>query len=79
MNLQSNAIKFTREGGFVRIICEFIEKSSSSKNISRTDFRYKYDFSSGESENRVSDNDENLDQAKMNLKYKLNQVYDPDP
>lgn len=50
MNLQSNAIKFTKEGGVVRIICEFIKKSSVKKTTSRTDFRNEYDFSSCSSE-----------------------------
>jgi len=32
MNLQSNALKFTKDGGKIRIICEFIHGKSITAN-----------------------------------------------
>jgi len=32
MNLQSNALKFTKEGGKIRIICEFIHGKGGTSN-----------------------------------------------
>ena len=32
MNLQSNALKFTKEGGKIKIICEFIRGIYDSNN-----------------------------------------------
>jgi len=32
MNLQSNALKFTKEGGKIRIICEFIPGKFDTAN-----------------------------------------------
>jgi len=39
MNLQSNALKFTKDGGKIRIICEFIHgkfDSINKKNIPKS-------------------------------------------
>ena len=32
MNLQSNALKFTKEGGKIRILCEFIHGKFDTAN-----------------------------------------------
>ena len=53
INLQSNAIKFTKEGGSIQIIVEFIKKGSKSKKKKETKQHkrlYFEGFSSSDSE-----------------------------
>jgi len=55
MNLQSNELKFTREGGTITFIAEYIRKAHSVQQTAessktRSEYIYKEDFSSSEEE-----------------------------
>ena len=54
MNLQSNALKFTREGGSIRIITEFV--ISKCKGVFSSFYRYRDDFNdSNDSDSKSND------------------------
>ena len=71
MNLQSNALKFTKEGGYVKIICEFIAKTSSKSRNVNTDFRNDndyYDSSNDSDDSKGSKGSNNDSKDKGNKK-----------
>ena len=55
MNLQSNALKFTKEGGAIKIVCTYVKpgtkKSSNNKYTGHDSYSSKSDKSSSDSEN----------------------------
>ena len=57
MNLQSNALKFTKDGGQVRIFCQYVpmgKKIKSERNKSKND-SYSSDKSSDSDGSRLSE------------------------
>lgn len=74
INLQSNALKFTKEGGKIHISCEFIPrgKNRASKIVkSRTKDSLSSDSKSG-SESGISEN------SQFMLDHNIDTLYDPD-
>ena len=53
MNLQSNALKFTREGGSINISCELIKGIEEGKKPSKSKLEKQFNdsFSSGDDSN----------------------------
>ena len=63
MNLQSNALKFTKEGGKIQIICEFVKASGSSSKKKKTGSKivqkmFEESYSSTERKNNSDQSDE---------------------
>lgn len=59
MNLQSNALKFTREGGKIQIICELVQANSNpnkkkTKSKSKIQRIFQESFSSGSKDSGAS-------------------------
>ena len=84
MNLQSNALKFTKEGGYVKIICEFIAKTSSKSRNVNTEFRNDDDYydsfdDSDDSKDSKGRNNDSKDKGNKKKQYNLDGVYDSHP
>ena len=69
MNLQSNALKFTRDGGQIRMLCEYIQASNTKKVKIPA---YFDDFSD------ASDDSEAQDGNNINLSHKIENVFTAD-
>lgn len=69
MNLQSNALKFTRDGGQIRMLCEYIRSSNKKVKIPA----YFDDYS------EASDDSEAQDGNNINLSHKIENVFTADP
>ena len=82
MNLQSNAIKFTKENGKITIICEYVRASKATSSHYRklkNSNSYYFESFSGESDGSRDNNDENDgsdDKKKMEGIFKPDQTHD---
>ena len=75
MNLQSNALKFTKDGGIIKIVCTFVKAGMHrSRNL-------KYvghdTYSSAKSSSSDSDS-ENSENSSFNKEHKIDSLFDPD-
>ena len=50
INLQSNALKFTKQGGTIKIIVEYVQPKGLQKRSVKSKEIYEYDFSSSENQ-----------------------------
>lgn len=75
MNLQSNALKFTKESGDIRIIVEFIKRNAKKKATYGMIAENFADFSSS-SEDSQPDSDNQLDDKnKKKDHHKLEEIF----
>jgi signal transduction histidine kinase len=69
MNLQSNALKFTRDGGKIRILCEYIQASASSRKVRIPNYFDDYSEASDD-----SDAQDKVDGNNVNLSHKIGRL-----
>jgi hypothetical protein len=77
MNLQSNALKFTKEGGAIKIVCTYVKpgvKKQTNKYTGHDSYSSQSNKSSSDTEN--SQNSEN---SQSNKEHKIDSLFDPDP
>ena len=74
MNLQSNALKFTRDGGKIRILCEYIQASASSRKVRIPNYFDDYSEASDD-----SDAQDKVDGNNVNLSHKIESVFMTNP
>lgn len=76
MNLQSNALKFTKSGGQITIIVEYLLPSGSKKRRN-LDFYERFSFIKSQSGNS-SQSSEGSNDHKFNELHGIDQIYLPD-
>jgi signal transduction histidine kinase len=76
MNLQSNALKFTKTGGQIHIIAEYIQPSKNDKKIKRknTDYYAQFTFST-DSESQGSGDSDVSEYQKFEQLHGVEQIY----
>lgn len=80
INLQSNAIKFTKEGGYVKIVVEYIKRQAGSKKKqqqSQIQHKRYYDDLSSSSGEESQNSDDQLDKATLK-EHKIQNIFLPD-
>ena len=78
MNLQSNALKFTKEGGAIKIVCTYVKPGK--KNTVQNKYTGHDSYSSkSEKSSSDSENSQNSENSQFNKEHKIDSLFDPDP
>jgi signal transduction histidine kinase len=77
INLQSNALKFTKDGGKIMIICEYVQPKGKQRQRHRG--LYDVDFSSNSSSSGSNSSSENSETANFNKEHTIKNIIEPHP
>ena len=72
----SNALKFTKDGGIIKIVCTYV-KPGKKKGVGN---KYTGHDSYSSEKSSASENDsENSENSQFNREHKIDSLFDPDP